>query len=67
MLMRHKGRVLSRAAIIEAVWGVNSSIENNTPDAFVRLLRRKVDNGRRARLIHTARGFGYMLREEESS
>jgi two-component system response regulator MprA len=67
ILMRHKGRVVSRSAIIEAVWGVDSSIEDNTLDAFVRLLRRKVDEGRRARLIHTVRGFGFVLREEESS
>lgn len=66
LLMRQKGRVLSRSAIIEAVWGVDSSTESNTLDAFVRLLRRKVDDGRRARLIHTVRGYGYVLREDES-
>ncbi|MBI3050086.1 MAG: response regulator transcription factor [Acidobacteria bacterium] len=67
LLMRHKGRVLSRATIIEAVWSVGSTIENNTLEAFIRLLRRKVDDGRPARLIHTVRGFGYVLREDQSS
>jgi two-component system response regulator MprA len=67
LLMRHKGRVLSRSAILAAVWGVKSSIEDNTLDAFIRLLRRKVDGGRAARLIHTVRGVGYVLREDGPS
>ncbi|MBI2185644.1 MAG: response regulator transcription factor [Acidobacteria bacterium] len=65
-LMRRRGRVLSRSAIIDAVWGVGSSIENNTLDAFIRLLRRKVNDGRPVRLIHTVRGVGYVLREDGS-
>ncbi|MGQ0735864.1 MAG: response regulator transcription factor [Acidobacteriota bacterium] len=67
MLMRQKGRVVSRATIIEAVWGVGSTIEENTLDAFIRLLRRKLTDGQPARLIHTVRGVGYTLREDESS
>ena len=42
-LMRHEGRVASRHAILEAVWGPSENIEDNTLDAFVRLLRWKVD------------------------
>ena len=66
-MMRHSGRVLSRNAIVEAIWGFDSEIENNTLDAFLRLLRKKVDSGHAVKLIHTIRGFGYVLREEESS
>src|SRR5436309_1511489 len=51
--------------IIEAIWGFESEIENNTLDAFLRLLRKKVDNGHALKLIHTIRGFGYLLREGE--
>src|SRR6266571_2688469 len=58
-MMRHSGRVLPRNAIIEAIWGFESEIENNTLDAFLRLLRKKVDNGHALKLIHTIRGFGY--------
>src|SRR3989449_8739818 len=61
-MMRHSGRVLPRNAIIEAIWGFDE-IENNTLDAFLRLLRKKVDNGHALKLIHTIRGFGYVLRE----
>lgn len=63
-LMRRNGRVASRQAIIEAVWGLEEDIEENTLDAFVRLLRRKVDGGRARKLIQTARGFGYYVKAE---
>jgi two-component system response regulator MprA len=62
-LLRNAGRVLPRNTIIEAVWGLGENIENNTLDAFVKLLRNKIDAGRRVKLIHTVRGFGYVLRE----
>lgn len=62
-LVRRPGRVASRQAIIEAVWGIGAEIEENTLDAFVRLLRTKVDQGHKQKLIHTARGFGYSVKE----
>jgi DNA-binding response OmpR family regulator len=63
-LMRHEGRVASRSAILDAVWGPSENIEENTLDAFVRLLRRKVDENELIKLIHTVRGFGYSLGPE---
>jgi DNA-binding response OmpR family regulator len=63
-LMRHEGRVASRSAILDAVWGPSENIEENTLDAFVRLLRRKVDENDPTKLIHTVRGFGYSLGPE---
>jgi hypothetical protein len=39
--------VLPRNTIIEAVWGLRESVENNTVDAFVQLLRDKIDAGHR--------------------
>jgi two-component system response regulator MprA len=67
LMMRQAGRILSRSAMVEAVWGFDKSIESNTVDAFVRLLRNKVDAGQQTRLIHTVRGVGYVLQEEEPS
>jgi DNA-binding response OmpR family regulator len=61
-LLRRSGGVASRRAIIEAVWGLDAEVEENTLDAFVRLLRAKVDQGHREKLIHTVRGFGYCVR-----
>jgi len=63
-LMRHEGRVASRHAILDAVWGINENVEENTLDAFVRLLRRKIDEGEAVKLIHTVRGFGYCLQPD---
>lgn len=62
-LMRRAGRVASRASIIDAVWGFAQEIENNTVDNYIRVLREKVDPDPNTRLIHTVRGYGYVLRE----
>lgn len=63
-LMRRANRAVSRSAIIEGVWGFEEDIESNTVDAYVKLLRDKIESGGRRRLIHTVRGYGYILREE---
>jgi len=63
-LMRRDGSAASRRAIIEAVWGLEAEVEENTLDAFIRLLRTKIDFGNKARLLHTVRGFGYRLQED---
>jgi DNA-binding response OmpR family regulator len=60
-LMRNQGRVATRSAILEAVWGESENVEENTLDAFVRLLRRKIDENEPVKLIHTLRGFGYSV------
>ncbi|HMD70943.1 MAG TPA: response regulator transcription factor [Bryobacteraceae bacterium] len=61
LLMRNAGRVVTRDALIEGVWGNDSEIESNTLDAFVRLLRAKVEEPGKPRLIRTVRGVGYTL------
>ena len=62
VLLRRAGRVVPRHVIVEAVWNLEDDIEENTLDAFVRLLRGKVDKGFKQKLIHTQRGSGYCLR-----
>lgn len=64
LLMRHRGRVLSRTRIVEAVWGFDSDIEENTLEAYIRLLRNKVEVPESPRLIRTVRGIGYSLAED---
>ena len=59
--MRHAGKVLERDRIIEGVWGVGADIETNTLDAFIRLLRSKIELAGESQLIRTVRGVGYML------
>lgn len=63
-LMRNAGRVVPRQVLIEDVWGYDRDVENNTVDAFMRLLRAKVDIGAKQKLIHTVRGVGFSVREE---
>lgn len=62
LLMRNAGRVISRDTLIETVWGSAAEIESNTLDAFVRLLRAKVEHPGDPKLIHTVRGIGYSLK-----
>jgi two-component system response regulator MprA len=67
ILMRRPGHVVTREALIEAVWGkADREIENNTLDVFIGLLRAKVDSRPSKRLIRTVRGVGYTVREAES-
>jgi two-component system response regulator MprA len=63
-LMYRAGKVVPRHTLIESVWGFDREIEENTLDAFVRLLRHKVDREGLPKLILTVRGVGYMIREE---
>jgi DNA-binding response OmpR family regulator len=65
LLMKRAGRVVARENLIEAVWGFDTDVRNNTLDAFIRLLREKVDVPGEIKLIHTVRGVGYCLRTEE--
>jgi DNA-binding response OmpR family regulator len=65
-LMRQKGRVVTRQRMLEAIWGFDAEVEENTVEAFIRLLRNKVDVPHDSKLIHTVRGIGYTLREPES-
>jgi DNA-binding response OmpR family regulator len=65
-LMRRAGQVVPRATLMEAVWGYDRDIESNTLDAFIRLLRTKLEANDGPRLIQTVRGVGYAIREEGS-
>jgi len=63
-LVYRAGKVVPRQALIEAVWGFDREIEENTLDAFMHLLRNKIDPPGRPKLIHTVRGVGYMIRQD---
>lgn len=65
LLLRHVGRPVSRKTILESIWGFESDVEENTLEAFVRLLRNKVDVPFEPKLIHTVRGIGYCMRLPE--
>jgi DNA-binding response OmpR family regulator len=45
------------------VWGFGEGVEQNTVDVYIKLLRDKIDSGEKQKLIHTVRGYGYILRD----
>ena len=59
VLVRNEGAVLSRSAITDRVWDENHDPFTNVLEVLVRRLRRKIDDGYEAKLIHTVRGAGY--------
>lgn len=63
-LARHAGAVLSRDKIAHGVWNYDYDGGSNVVEVYIRYLRKKLDDGREPKLIHTVRGSGYVLREE---
>ncbi len=61
LLMRRQGEVLSRTLIAEQVWDMNFDSDTNVVEVAVRRLRAKIDEPFERKLIHTVRGFGYVL------
>jgi two-component system copper resistance phosphate regulon response regulator CusR len=61
-LLEHKGEVVSRTRIVEAVWEHDFETFSNVVEVYVRYLRAKVDEPFGQRLIQTVRGVGYALR-----
>jgi two-component system response regulator MprA len=64
LFMRHPRQVLTRDVIFDHVWNYDFGGESNIIEVYVRYLRQKTEQGDMARLIHTVRGIGYVLREE---
>jgi DNA-binding response OmpR family regulator len=60
-LMRNAGRKVTRSMIIEHVWNLTFDTTTNVVDVYINYLRRKIDDGHPAKLIHTVRGVGYEL------
>jgi two-component system response regulator MprA len=60
--LSHPRQVLSRAQLLEAVWGAALPTASNVVDVYVGYLRGKLEAGGEARLLHTVRGVGYVLR-----
>lgn len=61
-LARHAGRVMSRTLITEYAWDYHFDPGTNIVDVVINRLRKKLDQGRDVRLIHTVRGVGYVVR-----
>ena len=64
-LLRNKGNVVSREQIEDRIWNYEYSGNSNNVDVYMSKLRKKIDDGYDTKLIHTIRGVGWVLREEE--
>ena len=65
LLAVRAGQVVTRTEIWEHVYDANATAESNVVEAFIRLLRRKIERPHLPPLIHTRRGHGYMLGDGE--
>jgi len=63
-LMRNTSRVVSRTMIVEHVWNYDFDTGTNVVDVYVNYLRKKIDTDPDAKLIHTVRGVGYVIKVE---
>ena len=62
-LLENKGRVLTREALLDSVWGFDFVGETNSVDVYIRFLRSKLDEAFDIKLIYTVRGVGYVIKD----
>jgi DNA-binding response OmpR family regulator len=62
-LLKNKGKVLSRMDLLENAWDINFNVGTNVVDVYINYLRKKIDTDFEPKLIHTAVGMGYILKE----
>ncbi|HZE87678.1 MAG TPA: response regulator transcription factor [Methylomirabilota bacterium] len=62
-LMSNKGRILTRDMILSRIWLYSSDVETRVVDVYIGYLRKKIDSGYPKPLIHSVRGFGYVIKE----
>lgn len=62
-LMGNKGRILTREMILSRIWLYSSDVETRVVDVYIGYLRKKVDSSHQKKLLHSVRGFGYVIKE----
>jgi DNA-binding response OmpR family regulator len=66
LLLRRRGKVVSRSEIQARIWEDSFDLSTNIIDVYINALRKKIDGGDREKLIQTVRGVGYRVREPEA-
>jgi two-component system, OmpR family, response regulator MprA len=61
-LLINRGRVLTRDMILSRIWVASPDIETRVVDVYMGYLRRKIDSGHKKKLLHSVRGFGYIVK-----
>lgn len=64
-LLKNKGIVLSRESLLENVWGFDFAGDTNAVDVYIRFLRGKIDEVFNLKFIHTVRGVGYVIKDDQ--
>ncbi len=62
-MMTNKGRILTRDMILSRIWLYSSDVETRVVDVYIGYLRKKIDSGSAQKLLHSVRGFGYVIKE----
>lgn len=62
-LMGNKGRILTREMILNRIWLYSSDVETRVVDVYMGYLRKKIDQEHPKKLLHSVRGFGYVIKE----
>ena len=65
LLLRRRGKVVSRSEIQARIWEDSFDLSTNIIDVYINALRKKIDGGDREKLIQTVRGVGYRVREPD--
>jgi len=63
-MAKNKSKILSRIDILESVWDIDFNLGTNVVDVYVNYLRKKIDKNANQKLIHTAVGLGYVLKDK---
>ncbi len=63
-MFEHREVVLNRETLLQHVWGFSFAGGTNVVDVYIRYLRAKIDDPHEVKLIHTVRGYGYVLRDK---
>lgn len=62
-MAKNKSKILSRIDILENVWDIDFNLGTNVVDVYMNYLRKKIDKSNSTKLIHTAIGLGYVLKD----
>ena len=61
--MLNKGKIVTRKTILSNIWNYSSDIKTRVIDVYIGYLRKKIDSGFEKKLLHSIRGFGYVIKE----
>lgn len=64
VLVKNRGKVLSRVDLLESAWDINFNLATNVVDVYINYLRKKIDSNYEPKLVHTVVGMGYILKEK---